>query len=104
MGVDCTRAVKRKSRFSCHWCITSLRSCLEEGLMREHTRRRLMPAATFALILVSGVLLSAAVSDCTYLRNPDEFKFNKVRHYAERSATTDMVARAIQPRGLAPLD
>jgi hypothetical protein len=71
--------------------------------MREHTRWRL-PAATFALILVSGMLVSGEVSDCTYLRNPDEFKFNKVRHYAERAATTDMVAKVVHPRTAAALD
>jgi hypothetical protein len=54
-----------------------------------------MPAATFALVLVSGVLLSAAQSDCTFLQNPREYTFDSHERFAARTASTTLVARVV---------
>src|SRR2546426_2908009 len=69
---------------------------------------RWTPAATFALVLLSGALLSGAQqegpipharivsSDCTYLQNPDEFKLDAQQRYGLRTALTSRIADGVR--------
>src|SRR5437867_1255250 len=50
------------------------------------------------LVLASGLLLSAAGTDCTFLNNPDEYLANEERMHSMRSrltALTDQISLAI---------
>src|SRR5215467_5907479 len=70
-------------------------NCEEEAAMREHARWRIAPVATFTLVLLSGALVSGAQSDCTYLRNPDEFKIDAQQRYMARTSLTAKVSGSI---------
>src|SRR5215472_8738451 len=59
--------------------------------MKDQSRWRLMPAATLVLVLLSGILLSAAQSDCTYLRNPEEYKIDSEQRLTARVTLTARV-------------
>jgi len=60
--------------------------------MQEHTRWPGIGLATFALIIISGVLVSGSQQDCTYLQNPDEFKVNPNKRHTDLSAMTARVS------------
>jgi len=66
-------------------------------VMKVAMRWRAMTFATFALILLSGVLVSGAQTarDCSYLQDPDEFRLDAESRYIDRSATTGKVVRTI---------
>src|SRR4029453_13664561 len=46
------------------------------------------------LIIASGLLVSAAGTDCTFLNNPDEYMPNVESRHALRSRLTDQVLNA----------
>ena len=65
--------------------------------MIDARRWRTTTYATFALILLSGVLVSGAqtAKDCTYLNDPEEFTLDAEARYADRTTKTAKVIRYI---------
>src|SRR5262245_9919583 len=47
-----------------------------------------------AIVIASGLLVSAAGTDCTFLNNPDEYMRNVEGRHAARSRLTDQISRA----------
>src|SRR4051812_40131064 len=47
-----------------------------------------------ALVIASGLLLSAAGTDCVFLNNPDEYMPNAESRHAKRSDLTNQVSTA----------
>src|SRR5215475_5382002 len=78
--------VKPKFVRSCHRCIT------ERYLERRGKEMRLNWLTVLLLILASGLLLSASQSDCSFLKNPDEFLVDTARVQKMRSDLTVQVA------------
>src|SRR5215467_730302 len=78
--------VKPKFARSCHRCIT------DRYLERRGKEMRLNWLIVLLLILASGLLLSASQSDCSFLKNPDEFLIDSARVMKMRSELTANVA------------
>src|SRR5438128_504135 len=47
-----------------------------------------------ALVIASGLLVSAAGTDCTFLNNPDEYMPSVESRHAARSNLTNLVSKA----------
>src|SRR2546427_1282574 len=57
-----------------------------------------------ALVLASGLLVSGAEKDCTFLKNPDEFRLTSERTYRMRSDLTSRLAMSVYAAPIDPID